>query len=327
MNTDTSHYAVQVTVDDDFAALMETGHLVYRVALLEDDGSELFATHCGAELLAETVRDLFEQAANVEAEVIAADEPCARQRMGLVCNSTDHATDHVYGGRFALDEPPAPCVCGSLDHSTEDHPTVDAETWTAVATGNGVVVVGPTVEPDGGTDGTAGMHGSQPDYVDPAVEQMDAQLASMTPEERASYDAYCESMENPTAYCPCHGDDQRLVGGSSTGGPDPYGIDHLACGCRVVGFSGDKRDQHCIEHDRAGDSPTPTLLVKAEDLSVGDTMVMPFDKRWTISEVKPFGPRSVYVRVRTEAGWTRLERHGEVHVLAQVPDESAGSAK
>jgi hypothetical protein len=36
-----------------------------------------------------------------------------------------------------------------------------------------------------------------------------------------------------TEVCPRHGE-QTVTGQSSTRGGDPYAIDHLACGCRVV---------------------------------------------------------------------------------------------
>lgn len=61
-----------------------------------------------------------------------------------------------------------------------------------------------------------------------------------------------------------------------------------------------------------------SLLIKAENLSVGDVLLLPFNKTATITALKPFGPRSVYVRYRTEYGWSRVERDHEVHVQSRV---------
>lgn len=38
--------------------------------------------------------------------------------------------------------------------------------------------------------------------------------------------------------CPQH-DMQEVVGTTVSGGPDPYEIEHLACGCKVIWFSGE----------------------------------------------------------------------------------------
>lgn len=47
------------------------------------------------------------------------------------------------------------------------------------------------------------------------------------------WDKYNDALAHPTAECPEHGT-QDITGGSSTGGPDPYHIDHLACGHHVI---------------------------------------------------------------------------------------------
>jgi hypothetical protein len=68
------------------------------------------------------------------------------------------------------------------------------------------------------------------------------------------------------------------------------------------------------------------MMVKAEDLSVGDTMVLPFNENVVITDLGPVGPRTRFVRFRTANGVRgRIERGREVTVLAKVPDESVGS--
>lgn len=61
-----------------------------------------------------------------------------------------------------------------------------------------------------------------------------------------------------------------------------------------------------------------TLTIKAEDLSEGDTLVLPFNKTATIKKLYPVGPRTRYVRFTTEHGATRIEVGTEVFVEARV---------
>jgi hypothetical protein len=63
---------------------------------------------------------------------------------------------------------------------------------------------------------------------------------------------------------------------------------------------------------------TPSLLIKAEELSVGDVLLLPFNKTATITKIGPIGPRTRYVKFTTEHGPTRVEVGTEVHVKAQV---------
>lgn len=46
-------------------------------------------------------------------------------------------------------------------------------------------------------------------------------------------DATDEDELDETDVCPTHGR-ENVTGTRSTGGPDPYGVDELACGCDVV---------------------------------------------------------------------------------------------
>jgi hypothetical protein len=61
-----------------------------------------------------------------------------------------------------------------------------------------------------------------------------------------------------------------------------------------------------------------SLLIKASDLSVGDVVLLPWERTATVEAIEPFSPRSLYVRFRTEHGWTRVEVDAEMHVRAQV---------
>jgi hypothetical protein len=61
-----------------------------------------------------------------------------------------------------------------------------------------------------------------------------------------------------------------------------------------------------------------SLYIKAENLSVGDTLLLPMGKVATIIDIKPFGPRSIYVKFLTDHGWSRVERDRELNVKAQV---------
>ena len=51
------------------------------------------------------------------------------------------------------------------------------------------------------------------------------------PSEKDQYDPAEWQLE--VTKCPEHGD-QAVVGYASTGGPDPYGVDKLACGHEVI---------------------------------------------------------------------------------------------
>lgn len=61
-----------------------------------------------------------------------------------------------------------------------------------------------------------------------------------------------------------------------------------------------------------------SLQIKAEDLSVGDTLLLPFDKTATVQRIDPVGPRTRYVKLRTEHGATRIEVGTYVSVEAKV---------
>lgn len=63
---------------------------------------------------------------------------------------------------------------------------------------------------------------------------------------------------------------------------------------------------------------TPSLYVKAVDLALGDTMLLPFNKEATITDLKPVGPRTKFVQFKTEFGWSRIGVNESVHVKAQV---------
>lgn len=61
-----------------------------------------------------------------------------------------------------------------------------------------------------------------------------------------------------------------------------------------------------------------SLLIKAEQLSEGDTLLLPFGKTATVKRIKPVGPRSRFVKFTTEHGATRIEVGTEVQVEAKV---------
>lgn len=61
-----------------------------------------------------------------------------------------------------------------------------------------------------------------------------------------------------------------------------------------------------------------SLLIKAEQLGEGDTLLLPFGKTATIKRIKPVGPRTRYVQFVTEHGKTRIEVGTEVSVQAKV---------
>lgn len=61
-----------------------------------------------------------------------------------------------------------------------------------------------------------------------------------------------------------------------------------------------------------------TLMIKAEMLSVGDTLVLPFGRTATVKQIKPVGQRAQFVRFQTEHGWTRVEVGSDVNVEAKV---------
>jgi hypothetical protein len=64
----------------------------------------------------------------------------------------------------------------------------------------------------------------------------------------------------------------------------------------------------------------PSLFIRADDMAVGDTLLLPFNRTATITAIKPFTDRTVYIRYRTEYGWTRLERTEYVNVQTRVGD-------
>lgn len=61
-----------------------------------------------------------------------------------------------------------------------------------------------------------------------------------------------------------------------------------------------------------------SLLIKAEDLSVGDTLLLPMGKTATVTKVGTVGPRTRFVTFRTEYGASRVEVDTEVFVEAKV---------
>lgn len=61
-----------------------------------------------------------------------------------------------------------------------------------------------------------------------------------------------------------------------------------------------------------------SLLTKAEELGVGDVLILPFNKTATIQEVGPVGPRTRFVRIKTEYGRSRIEVGTEVQVEARA---------
>ena len=63
---------------------------------------------------------------------------------------------------------------------------------------------------------------------------------------------------------------------------------------------------------------TPTLYIKAEQLSVGDVLCLPFEKTATIEAIRPFGPRSRVVQFKTQFGWSRISRNERMFVEARV---------
>jgi hypothetical protein len=63
-----------------------------------------------------------------------------------------------------------------------------------------------------------------------------------------------------------------------------------------------------------------SLLIKAEDLSVGDVLLLPFEKTATVATIRPIGPRTHFVNFKTEYGWTRVAIGAELSVQARVAD-------
>lgn len=61
-----------------------------------------------------------------------------------------------------------------------------------------------------------------------------------------------------------------------------------------------------------------SLMVKAQDLSVGDVLLLPMGKTATITRVDPVGPRTRYVKFRTEYGASRVEVDTELWVRPQA---------
>lgn len=62
---------------------------------------------------------------------------------------------------------------------------------------------------------------------------------------------------------------------------------------------------------------TASLLVKAEDSSEGDVILLPWERTATIESIQPFGKRAQFVNFRTENGRTRIRRDQEVHIAAR----------
>jgi len=50
-----------------------------------------------------------------------------------------------------------------------------------------------------------------------------------------------------------------------------------------------------------------SIMIKAENLAVGDTLLLPFGKTATVQTIEPVGPRTRFVKFRTEHGKTRVE--------------------
>jgi hypothetical protein len=61
-----------------------------------------------------------------------------------------------------------------------------------------------------------------------------------------------------------------------------------------------------------------SLLIKAEKLSVGDVLLLPFGREATIERIRPRGAKAIYVNFKTEYGWTRVELDDEVNIKAKV---------
>jgi hypothetical protein len=47
-------------------------------------------------------------------------------------------------------------------------------------------------------------------------------------------------------------------------------------------------------------------LCQANKLRVGDVLLLPFERTATVERIGPIGPRSQFIRFKTEHGWTRL---------------------
>lgn len=61
-----------------------------------------------------------------------------------------------------------------------------------------------------------------------------------------------------------------------------------------------------------------SLLIRARDLSVGDTLLLPMGRTATVTSIRPFGARARFVQFRTEHGLTRVEVDAEVFVQPKV---------
>jgi len=56
----------------------------------------------------------------------------------------------------------------------------------------------------------------------------------------------------------------------------------------------------------------PSLMIRAEDLSEGDVLLLlPFGRTAKVEKIRDFGPRARFVQLRTQFGWTRLDRLDE----------------
>jgi hypothetical protein len=62
-------------------------------------------------------------------------------------------------------------------------------------------------------------------------------------------------------------------------------------------------------------------MTKIEDLHIGDRLLLPFATSATVRGIRPFGPRTQYIHIRTEHGWTRVFRRSHVWV-AEREDET-----
>jgi hypothetical protein len=61
-----------------------------------------------------------------------------------------------------------------------------------------------------------------------------------------------------------------------------------------------------------------SLLIKAENLSLGDTILLPMGKTATVKDIKYIGPKAQFVTFFTEHGKTRVERDYEFSVEAKA---------
>lgn len=62
----------------------------------------------------------------------------------------------------------------------------------------------------------------------------------------------------------------------------------------------------------------PSIMIRAENFSVGDILLLPMGKTATIVEIKPITTRTRIVQFKTEFGWSRMHRLDEHYVEARV---------